>query len=319
MYYTVFDIETTGFSPAYCDIIQFAYVNLDENFKPLKAESLYFYKDDMHWSEEAEAVHHISKDFLKQFKDDFEVNVKKLYIILSRGNVVHFNGDGFDIPFCTSWLTREGMPRLTINRSYDVMKIYRPVLKKKPALSDMPMYIGLPLETIDLVSRKWFNYTGKSHDASFDVTETALAFTNAVRNKYVHDASKDVLSVDEQRARESKLWEKNYFALEDFSEIKCYVIKDDMQYVVNTCSNKANYAYFKIPETEWVDVMTDNLYRGMQLPVAFTNSMIQAVDSKAVFVKDTNGDYKFEIVNGMYACLEDTGSYCKYAIVTEKR
>ena len=82
MFYTVFDIETTGFDGNICDVVQFAYANLDENFNCIKAESLYFYHDDMHWSKEAEEVHHLSREFLSLYKDSFETNIKKMFMML---------------------------------------------------------------------------------------------------------------------------------------------------------------------------------------------------------------------------------------------
>lgn len=314
MYYTVFDIETTGLDASICDIIQFAYANLDENFNCIKAECLYFYRDDMHWSEEAFKIHGISKDFLRKYKDDYETNLKKMYITLARSNAVTFNGDNFDIPFCNTWLKKQGMLDINPNRTYDVMRIYQPVFKKRIKLVALPEKIGLQKELIEAVAKSWFGYSGGAHDASYDVTATALGFSYAIRNGYAHDDSKETISLEEQRILESSLWEKSYFEESDFSSLVCYMIENNTgRYIVNLCSDKEKYVSLKIPIQSYNDVIYSDKYKDKDLPIPLVNNIINAYESGVVF-KGDNDTYTAEIAPGIVAQVVNTSRECKFVI-----
>lgn len=314
MFYTVFDIETTGFDGNICDVVQFAYANLDENFNCIKAESLYFYHDDMHWSKEAEEVHHLSREFLSQYKYSFETNIKKMFIILSRANVVTFNGDHFDIPFCNSWLKRFGFPDVVPNRSYDVMKIYQPVFKKRVKLVTLPERIGLSPDIIGAIAKGWFGYEGAAHDAAYDVTMTALGFSHAIHKGYVYDDSKVSISIDEQQMLSNSLWNKDVFEEADFSSMTCYVIEDESgKYIVNICSDKDTYVFAKIPMSEYKEVIYSDKFRDKLFPVAFINNVIKAVETGVVF-KGSNGLYSCELAPGITAKIDTNGQQCKFII-----
>ena len=312
MFYTVFDIETTGFDGNICEVIQFAYALLDENFNCLKAESLYFYREGMHWSKDAENVHHISQSFLSKYADEFETNIKKMYIVLSRCNAVTFNGEHFDIPFCNAWLRKFGFPDIIPNRSYDVMKIYQPVFKKRVKLVSLPERIGLSTDIIAAVSKSWFGYSGESHDASYDVTATALGFSYAIKQGYVYDDSRDTISIEEQSSASSAIWQKDFLSEEDFSSMVCYMIEDKTnKYIVNLCSDKSMFAFLKVPMQSYKDVIYSNKYKEKDLPIQLVNNMIAAVESGIVF-KGENGKYSAEIAPGICANVEITGQQCKF-------
>lgn len=317
MYFTIYDLETTDFNSHVGDVVQFAYANLDQDFNLLKAESLYFYRPNMHWSIDAENVHHLSRDFLSQFADQFETNLKKMYITLSKANVVGFNNNHFDNEFATTWLKRMGMPDLELNRSYDVMKIYQPVLKKRPKLVDLPEYIGLGKNIIEAIAAQWFGESLGPHNASYDVTATALAFSNAVRRGYVSQ-NETAIPIEDQRARESLLWEKESLELSDFSSTTCYVISDTegKSFIINLCDDKDKHASLKIPVEEYQAVINTNAYEGVSLPVAFVNSMISAVESKTIFKKD-GACYKTLLAPGFYGCIFNTTTDCTFTVAKE--
>lgn len=318
MYYTIFDIETTDLNSHYGDVVQFAYANLDQSFNLLKAESLYFYRPNMHWSEAAENIHHLSKKFLSQFANEFETNLKKMYIVLSKSNAVGFNNELFDNEFSATWMKRMGMPDLEINRVYDVMKIYRPVLKKRPKLVDLPEYIGLNKNIIETIAAQWFGESLGPHNASYDVTATALAFANAVRNGYVNDDSNTAIPIEDQRARESLLWEKDGLEDSDFSSTTCYVIteEDGSKYILNLCSNKEKFAFLKIPFESYHDVIATNSFNGTSLPIGFVNSIINAVESNTTFIK-SGTCYKAQLAPDVYGCIFSTVNDCIFTIAKE--
>lgn len=287
MYYTIFDIETTGLYRDQSDVIQFAYVNLDENFQPIKSDILYFYYEGMSWSEEAEAVHHISLETLKQHADEFENNLLKMYVTLSFCNAVTFNGDHFDIPFVRAWLMRQGMPEIRVSMSYDVMQIYNRVLHHAIKLVNLPKQIGLPVETIQTIQDAWFGNIAAAHDAAYDTTATALAFSFAMRKKYISKPTSEIKAVKVEL--EDKPYENDVF----------YKIEDDgVQYIVNTCSNISQFQFNKLP----ID------FEGEK-----TAGMKRALESSMVFF-GKDGTYTNEIAEGVTAVITITDQACSFNI-----
>lgn len=183
MIYTIFDLETTGFNHLHDDVVQLAYVRLNSRMQKVSSGNLYFYYDRMNWSEKAYAVHQISQDFLKQYVNDFEENVRTAYAILQQGNLVGHNCDAFDIPFVDNFLSRMGAPHISALRSYDTMKIYTSSFGKRPKLSDLPGHLKFTEKQIDFCLKKYFPDAEEGtsyHDARYDVAVTAMAFTNAI-------------------------------------------------------------------------------------------------------------------------------------------
>lgn len=186
MLFTVFDIETTGLNPSYCGIIQFSYVNIDENYKKVNSGCLHFYKSDMHWSAEAEAVHGISQQSLEKYALDFDDNIRRMYVILQRSNAVGHNAAGFDFPFCRQFLKKNGMSDIIPTSMVDTMNVYRPVYHKKMKLGELAHSLGFTDKLITAMSSSWFGGDGaQAHDSRWDATATALIMAKARREGLV--------------------------------------------------------------------------------------------------------------------------------------
>lgn len=186
--FTVFDLETTGFSGSTDDVVQFSYVKFDARNQMYDAGCLYFYYEGMSWSEEAEAVHHISQDFLIQFKDQFRENCIKMWTILSGANVVGHNCQSFDCPFAKTWLARMGLLNLTFGMINDTMKAFRPVTHRdKVKLTKLSEMHGLTPEAINNAANMWFGVEDEmvAHNATYDTTATALLTLIALNKGYM--------------------------------------------------------------------------------------------------------------------------------------
>lgn len=175
--FVVFDVETTGLSTTSCDIVQFAYIMFDSNNMFVKAENLYYYYEGMSWSDEAEAVHGLSREFLKQYEDQFRANLLKMYSVLNRCNVVGHNAVKFDCPFVKNWLSRFGLSEFQFGIQQDTMTAFKPITKrsriKLTALSEL---MGVKPEFVKQFADDWFkaDVASGAHDATYDVTATAL-------------------------------------------------------------------------------------------------------------------------------------------------
>lgn len=199
MSYVVYDLEASGLLESVCDLQQCAMLVFDDNHILVRAENLYFYKENMHFSEEAYEVNGLSLEFLSQYKDKFEENIIKMYALLNRAKVAGYNNLDYDDPFVTTWLRRNGMGSFAIGLSRDVMQIYKPIYKRQaiklvkliPFVRDNGI-LNLSEETVDYMTDMWFGAKGTvAHDARWDVTATALLFQHALRTGL---ASFDVVS-----------------------------------------------------------------------------------------------------------------------------
>lgn len=214
--FVVFDIETTGFDSSVCEVLQFAYVMFDSNNNFVKSENLYFYKEGMHWSQEAaDTSHHLSLSFLKQFEDDYKANMLKMYSVLNRANVCGHNINHFDCPFAKKWLQRQGLPGLEFGVLQDTMLAFRPITKRpRIKLTKLGELLELPEESIKYATSIWFENTHNTsaHNACYDVTLTALiAFNGIAKNLIKFDFTKITAEVTEE----------NFFDMEgsaDFSD-----------------------------------------------------------------------------------------------------
>lgn len=185
--YVVYDLETTGLSELYDDIVQFAYAAFDDNSMLVKAETLYFYYKGMRWNQEvADKTHKLSLDFLKTHEDKFRENIVKMWTILSGNVVVGHNNRNFDDIFASQWLARHKMPGLTFQASYDTMADLRSWHKrsriKLTAFGDM---IGFTPQMVRDTAKIWFGVQdANAHNAAYDVVLTALITNSALRRGY---------------------------------------------------------------------------------------------------------------------------------------
>lgn len=195
--FTVFDLETTGFSGASDDVVQFSYLRFDDKNMVYDAGCLYFYYEGMSWSEDAENVHHISQEFLKQYEDDFDKNCIKMWTILSGANVVGHNAKGFDCPFAKTWLGRMGLSDLTFGIINDTMLAFRPMTHtSKVKLTKLSAMNSLTPEVIRRSANVWFNESGElnAHNATYDTAATALLTLIALNKGYMSFEAVDTTS-----------------------------------------------------------------------------------------------------------------------------
>lgn len=189
MSYIVYDLEASGLSESICDIQQCSILVFDDDHTLIRAENLYFYKKNMHFSQEAYEINHISLEFLEQYEDMFEENIVKMYALLNRARVVGYNNLEYDDPFVTTWLRRNGMSSFAIGASRDVMQIFKPIYKRSAiALVKLIPFVAehgildLSDEIVGSVASMWFGEDANgAHDARWDATATALLVQHAFR------------------------------------------------------------------------------------------------------------------------------------------
>ena len=179
MIYTVFDLETSGLVDGRDDVLQFAYIVTDsESGKLIRANQFYLWEDNYQWSQEAFAVHGISKEFLKSLpKEEMPRKYQEMYTVLSRANVVGYNSKKFDWPFVDAFLTTHAVRPLPPDSHTDVMLLAQKATGKKKKLTVLTEELGFTPELVQGVNAAWFGKAAKAHDASYDVTATALCLT----------------------------------------------------------------------------------------------------------------------------------------------
>lgn len=222
--YVVIDFETTGFDPATCDIIEFAYAAFEDNGIFIKAERLYFYHKGMSWSEEAYNVHQIPLSFLEKHEDEFKTNLIKMYSILNNNTVVGFNCKHFDCPFAVTWLARQGIYGLSFHRIKDVMLSYKPITKRsRIKLTKLTEMMNIDPNTVRVFTERWFggDEVGlRSHEASYDVTITALLTFMAVNKKLMTFAYADTntsavtINVDDEFGQSADVEQKKVYCVD---------------------------------------------------------------------------------------------------------
>ena len=179
MIYTVFDIETTGLSKYECGIVQFAYIRLNNNLTPVKCGAFYLYppENKFRWDADAEKVHRLSREFLKENAIDYDVGMAQIYALLQYSNVITYNGNTFDIPFTSNVLQKSGLIPLQCIGFNDVMLMCKERFGRKPKLVDVPAILGLNPAVMQTLCNAYFKGVNvRPHDASYDTTVTYMAY-----------------------------------------------------------------------------------------------------------------------------------------------
>lgn len=182
MLYTYFDVETSGLDTMNDDVLSFSYMLADENLRVMRAETLYFWKEGVtKWSQQAYEVHGLSKEFLRQYADDYDKNLRKMYIAMSYSALVGFNSGwigndglihGFDYSICKQFLIRNGLYEPKVLEFNDVMKMAGRRIKCT-ALFDK---LGLSRELAEAYTNVYFGEDAKAHNSAYDVVMTAMEF-----------------------------------------------------------------------------------------------------------------------------------------------
>ena len=111
----VIDIETTGLlkydenGTLIPDILEYAYITVDtETLQVLDNGTLYFYRPDFDIENDAQKIHGLTRDFLKQYEGDFFKNLCALNAMYQNGLFIGKNSNRFDLPFIKSFIEKYG-------------------------------------------------------------------------------------------------------------------------------------------------------------------------------------------------------------------
>lgn len=175
MLYTIYDIETNGLS-RHSDVCQFAYITFDNQLQLVESGQLYFYYDGMQMPSDAQKVHGLSLDFLRQFKGDFEENLKKMYRILHLSIAVGYNSKSFDTPICKNFIKRFLGEDIFPIQEIDMMQLLKKKYGHSLKLVNASSSEGLTPNYINMMNNIYFKKEAQAHDATYDTTATALLF-----------------------------------------------------------------------------------------------------------------------------------------------
>ncbi len=189
--YVVFDIETTGLDATNCDIVQFAYILFDSQNVAVRAESLYFYYDGMHWDQAvADKTHQFSLSELQVHAQEFRKNCIRMFTVLNEATVIGHNSNHFDVPFVTKWLSKFGFPYLKPERCEDTMICMRPLTKRsRIKLMSLAELCGYDDKIVTAMGQVWFGDAfgaSAAHNAMFDVAATSLITLKAIEQQYLN-------------------------------------------------------------------------------------------------------------------------------------
>jgi DNA polymerase III epsilon subunit-like protein len=115
---TVIDIETTGFLKFdtingvsqlsdNSEILEVGYINIDMDRREiLTYGTLYFYKPYFNIESDAQRVHGLTREFLKQYEQDFEKNLIALNSMIQCTCIIGKSSNSFDIPFINAFIKK---------------------------------------------------------------------------------------------------------------------------------------------------------------------------------------------------------------------
>lgn len=184
MIYTVIDIETSGLSRENADVLSFSYA-LTDGKEILAADTLYFWTDGMQWTQESYEIHGLSKEFLYQYKDDFDKNLRAMFSVIQGSILVGYNSGyidkfgvlhGFDYQVIKNFLLRNMLDFPTPSSFVDLLKIARSretnATNKK--LQSMVDFYRISREEIDRVNNTVYpGSKAVAHNSGYDVVCTA--------------------------------------------------------------------------------------------------------------------------------------------------
>ena len=184
MIYTVIDIETSGLSRENADVLSFSYA-LTDGKEILAADTLYFWTDGMQWSQESYEIHGLSKEFLSQYKDDFDKNLRAMFSVVQDSVLVGYNSGymdkfgvlhGFDYQVIKNFLLRNMLDFPIPSSFVDILKISRIRETNAPnkKLQSMVDYYGISREEIARVNNTVYpDSKAVAHNSGYDVVCTA--------------------------------------------------------------------------------------------------------------------------------------------------
>lgn len=184
MIYTVIDIETSGLSRENADVLSFSYA-LTDGKEILAADTLYFWADGIKWNQESYQTHGLSKEFLSQYKDDFDKNLRAMFSVIQDSILVGYNSGyidkfgvlhGFDYQVIKNFLLRNMLDFPIPSSFVDLLKIARSRETNAPnkKLQSMVDYYGVSREEIARVNNTVYQGSkAVAHNSGYDVVCTA--------------------------------------------------------------------------------------------------------------------------------------------------
>ena len=145
MVYTVYDIETSGLNRD-CDIYEFAYIRLDDEFNIIKNDVLYFYRKT--WNITATEVHGLTRESLESHASEFFKNLAAVYATMQNTIAIGKNNMTFDNIALSNFINRykfdvdkqKGIRDFRIKASIDVQNYMAPYYRRY--MSDIGTPVG---------------------------------------------------------------------------------------------------------------------------------------------------------------------------------
>jgi DNA polymerase III subunit epsilon len=187
-----FDTETTGIKPG--SICQLSYILVDTGVKPTQTVGKNIFFSVEYVEPSAEEVHGFSVEDLyelsegKYFEDCFEDFIQDF----QTADILIGHNVNFDLKFLKYELEGCG-EELSLSHTFCTMNYYKNICKiigsnggyKAPKLEEVVKFLNLSKEHIEELSNKYFNGSGKFHDARFDTTATYLLVTEGIKKGYI--------------------------------------------------------------------------------------------------------------------------------------
>lgn len=110
--YTIIDIETTGLMKfdsngvLIPDLLEFGYINVDNNLQIINSGTLYFYEPWFDIENDAQRIHGLTRQFLQEHATDNIANAAAMQAMLTNTTVIGKNSDKFDLPFIKYWIEK---------------------------------------------------------------------------------------------------------------------------------------------------------------------------------------------------------------------
>lgn len=179
----------------------FAYIVTEgEGLEIQEAGVLYFYNPAIiEHKADAEAIHGLTEEFLSRYRADFTGNLRKLYKLFYRGNMVGHNFRGFDLKVGRDFLAKMGygidVPVNSVaDTMFDTAKHYASIYSqregkqynsKRLKLSVLCQELNVSDNLIKVIHKKIFGYEPEQswHSASWDTTATYLCYRMARSKK----------------------------------------------------------------------------------------------------------------------------------------
>lgn len=184
MIFTVIDTETSGLSRENADVLSFSYA-LTDGKEILAADTLYFWSDGIKWNQESYQTHGLSKEFLSQYKDDFDKNLRAMFSVIQDSILVGYNSGyidkfgvlhGFDYQVIKNFLLRNMLDFPIPTSFVDLLKIARSRETNAPnkKLQSMVDYYGISREEIVRVNNTVYpGSKAVAHNSGYDVVCTS--------------------------------------------------------------------------------------------------------------------------------------------------